>query len=239
VTPPPPIDAAPPTPEGAAAPYTLAPVEGAATVAGVVTAARRRRAPAGVTACGAPAEPAMSVDVAGGVEGALVWIDAVRGKPPAEPGVVDAALTSCRFDPRLAMVPRIGGELAVRNDDPIRHEVAVEWLGLDGQGQPESVAAIPMPLEGASFVLPMPRAGLVRLSCALHPSETGWAMVPPHPYHAVTGSDGRFTIDDVPPGRYRLLAWHPGANGAPVRAETTIEVTAEATAEVTLALPAP
>jgi len=31
-----------------------------------------------------------------------------------------------------------------------------------------------------------------------------------HPYFAVTDAAGRFRLDDVPPGRYRVYAWHEG-----------------------------
>jgi hypothetical protein len=33
-------------------------------------------------------------------------------------------------------------------------------------------------------------------------------VVAPHPYHAVTKADGRFTFDDLPAGSYRLRVWH-------------------------------
>ena len=30
-----------------------------------------------------------------------------------------------------------------------------------------------------------------------------------NPYYAITGADGKFTITDVPPGDYKLVAIHP------------------------------
>jgi hypothetical protein len=35
-------------------------------------------------------------------------------------------------------------------------------------------------------------------------------MVVSHPYYAVTGLEGKFTLTDVPPGEYQLVAWHEG-----------------------------
>ena len=32
-------------------------------------------------------------------------------------------------------------------------------------------------------------------------------VVAPHPFYAVTGDQGEFTLPDVPPGRYTLEVW--------------------------------
>ncbi len=42
----------------------------------------------------------------------------------------------------------------------------------------------------------------------MHPWMTAYIGVVPHPFFAVTGSDGRYTLADVPPGRYTLEVWH-------------------------------
>jgi len=36
----------------------------------------------------------------------------------------------------------------------------------------------------------------------------GYIHVLPHPFFGVTGEDGAFTIDKVPPGTHKLEAWH-------------------------------
>jgi hypothetical protein len=46
-----------------------------------------------------------------------------------------------------------------------------------------------------------------------------------HPYFAVTGADGTFTIKDVPPGKYKIVALH--YKGARTGLEKDIEVTAD------------
>jgi hypothetical protein len=37
---------------------------------------------------------------------------------------------------------------------------------------------------------------------------SAWVRVFNHPYFAVTATDGRFAIRNLPPGQYRLKAWH-------------------------------
>ncbi len=34
----------------------------------------------------------------------------------------------------------------------------------------------------------------------------GWIYVVDNPYYALTGTDGKFSITDVPPGEYSLVA---------------------------------
>jgi hypothetical protein len=36
-----------------------------------------------------------------------------------------------------------------------------------------------------------------------------------HPFFAMTDIDGRYRIDNVPPGTYRLVAWNEGASSEP------------------------
>jgi hypothetical protein len=37
----------------------------------------------------------------------------------------------------------------------------------------------------------------------------GFIMAPTHPYAVVVGEDGSYSIDNIPPGKYTLKAWHP------------------------------
>lgn len=56
----------------------------------------------------------------------------------------------------------------------------------------------------------LPRRGVVELSNA---TSCFWMraylFVDDHPYHACTDPSGRFTLRDVPPGRYELVCWMP------------------------------
>ena len=59
--------------------------------------------------------------------------------------------------------------------------------------------------------VPLSKAGVVALTCeAGHPWMTAYILVADHPYTAVTGDEGRFTIDGVPAGTYRIRMWHEG-----------------------------
>ena len=50
--------------------------------------------------------------------------------------------------------------------------------------------------------------GVYLLLCHVHPEMAAWIVVVPTPYFAVSDDDGAFRLQDVPPGAYKLLAWH-------------------------------
>jgi hypothetical protein len=51
------------------------------------------------------------------------------------------------------------------------------------------------------------KPGIVRVFCDIHSHMSGYVFVFGHPYFAVTDSDGRYVIPQVPAGTYTLLVW--------------------------------
>jgi hypothetical protein len=49
---------------------------------------------------------------------------------------------------------------------------------------------------------------MVPFKCDVHGWMNAYAGVLPHPYFAVTDDSGTFTIKNLPPGTYKLTAWH-------------------------------
>src|SRR5439155_773497 len=53
------------------------------------------------------------------------------------------------------------------------------------------------------------KPGVIHLQCdAGHTWMSGYIVVVEHPYHTTTGNRGTFALADVPPGSYRVKAWH-------------------------------
>ncbi len=48
---------------------------------------------------------------------------------------------------------------------------------------------------------------LFTVKCDVHPWMNAYVAVMSHPYFAVTGEDGKFSID-MPEGTYEIEAWH-------------------------------
>jgi len=94
-----------------------------------------------------------------------------------------------------------------------------------------------LPKNSKEFNLGMPIQGMkltqkfsapevmVKVKCEVHPWMSAYVGVLDHPFFAVTGDDGSFTIKDLPPGEYTLEAWHEkyGTQTATVKVPDTAE----------------
>jgi plastocyanin len=61
---------------------------------------------------------------------------------------------------------------------------------------------------GKSKSVRFDRPGIVRVFCEIHSHMSAFILVFAHRYFAVTDDEGRFRIDNVPPGAYTLVAWN-------------------------------
>lgn len=142
----------------------------------------------------------------GGVAGALVWITDIRaGKPLPLARRFELENADCAWDPRVQATVT-GGTLNVQNFDPlVERAFAVDVASGD------TVAIAPFTDDGQVIpydaLLRVP--GLYEWSVESRPMSRAWVAVFDDPYFAVTGPDGTFTIDSVPPGVHRIRVWHP------------------------------
>jgi plastocyanin len=63
---------------------------------------------------------------------------------------------------------------------------------------------------GRSKSVRFDRPGIVRVFCDIHSHMSAFILVFTHPFFAVTDAEGRYRIDDVPPGNYSVVAWNEG-----------------------------
>ena len=85
---------------------------------------------------------------------------------------------------------------------------------------------------GRSKSVRFDRPGIVRVFCDIHSHMSAFILVFSHPFFSVTGADGRYRIENVPPGSYTLVAWNEGvasasrsvivADGTPTEADFTL-----------------
>jgi plastocyanin len=117
---------------------------------------------------------------------------------PAEPVVIEQK--GCWFGPRVLGI-QVGQTLKVTNSDPVTHnihplaQVNREW----NQSQEPGAEALTR-----KFTQP---EVMIRVKCNIHGWMHAWVGVVVHPYFAVTGADGTFTLRNVPPGNYTIEIW--------------------------------
>ncbi len=139
--------------------------------------------------------------------GSVVYIDALPGKTfpaPAKPFVMDQK--SLQFQPHVLAVP-LGATVQFVNSDKVQHNIF--WPSINGNKKMSHNMGTWPTGEERSFKFDT--AGVVPLLCNVHPEMSGYIIVSPTPYYAVTDASGNFKIADVPDGSYTVSAWHEGA----------------------------
>lgn len=150
--------------------------------------------------------------------------DAEKGKPFDMPKVRIEA-KDCDFIP-FVNVLRNEDVITVVNMDPVEHDIqGYETARARGA---RVLFNRPLPMNpfhevagmfGKEYLPGEPMVEKIQLrkgrnvfvmQCGFHPYMFSWGLVLDNPYYAITPEDGTFEISDIPPGEYRLTAWHAG-----------------------------
>ena len=118
---------------------------------------------------------------------------------PPDPVVLDQKY--CTFEPHV-VAAMVGQEMLLRNSDRLLHSSH----SMDSDATP--LFNFALPTVGQRRIEPFQAVETFKVKCDLHPWMSAWVRVLPNPYFDVTRTDGTFTIRDLPPGAYRLKAWH-------------------------------
>jgi Protein of unknown function (DUF2012). len=106
----------------------------------------------------------------------------------------------CQYFPHVIGI-QTGQELDVVNDDPTLHNV-------HSLSKVNSQFNAAQPKQGMRLVKRFDKAETFRVKCEVHGWMGAYIGVFEHPFFAVTGEDGSFTIKGLPAGEYTLEAWH-------------------------------
>lgn len=143
--------------------------------------------------------------VAAETRNVVVYLEAGPGTPrrPAAPGPAQVMRQQgMAFEPHVLVI-QAGSTVEFPNADPIFHNVfSLSKAATFDLGRYPS---------GASRSVRFDRPGLVKVFCHIHSDMSAVILVLDHPYFAIPDTDGRYRIDGVPPGDYRVTAWHERA----------------------------
>ena len=120
-------------------------------------------------------------------------------QPPKPPVTAVLDQRNLKFDTGLIVIP-VGSTVEFPNSDAIFHNV----FSLS-KTQPFDLGFYP---RGQSRSIKFTHAGIFQVYCHIHANMYAAIVVTDSPWFAKPGPDGSFSWDGVPPGRYRLEAWH-------------------------------
>ena len=178
------------------------------------------------------------VNEQGEVRNVVVLLEGVMEGKPFSLSVPRVEARDCRFLPFTTVV-RSGHGIEVVNMDPVMHDIqAYETstamgtrvlfnspLSFNRRHHRGDLHATHDHRPGESLVrqfqLSKKRRTFV-MQCGFHAYMQSWAIAVDNPYYVLTDENGRFSLEDVPPGTYDLRAWHPGIKQV-VKQQVTIE----------------
>ena len=144
-----------------------------------------------------------------------------RGEPPGEGEFrygggeqlsLEILTKGCNFGPFTGVLT-LDEPVRLLNHDPIKH-ILHSVSSKDDKGlilrtihnrelRPDTTA------EQTFHASKLKKDRVVGIHCNRHDFMQSWLYVVTSPYYSISDQEGTFTIDQVPPGRYELLAWHP------------------------------
>jgi hypothetical protein len=165
----------------------------------------------------------------------LKGVPAKAADASVAPAVIDQK--GCLYTPQIIAL-QAGQKLVAKNSDPQLHNIRINpevqankdaSSGKFSLGQAEGAPDLTYTFPAAE--------NFMKFQCDVHPWMYAWVTVIDNPYFAVTGKDGKFTIKNVPPGKYTITAMHYKAAKEGMNKEIEVKDSG-ATADFTLEVPA-
>jgi plastocyanin len=150
----------------------------------------------------APTEEDVVTGPAGELANVFVYIKDIKGNFPAPSTPVVIDQKGCQYHPHVNAV-MVGQPLQIKNDDATLHNVHAMPVANSqfNEGQP---------VQGmiSTKHLDKPEMTPFKIKCDVHGWMKSYMAVMPHPFYSVSQANGTFTIANLPPGQYTVVAWH-------------------------------
>ena len=148
----------------------------------------------------------ISGTISGAKGASVVYVNAPAGKTypaPKEKQTLDQK--GLMFQPHI-MVVQQGTTVDFLNSDNVAHNVF--WPSISGNKKlSHNMGTWP---KDQNKPFKFDNSGVVTLLCNVHPEMSGFLVVSPSPYYAVSDENGKYKIENVPEGAYSVTIWHEG-----------------------------
>jgi plastocyanin len=152
----------------------------------------------------APLTHFYAVGAKGELADVIVSLKGVTGKSTgASAPPVELDQKGCIYSPSILAV-QTGQKIIVKNNDTCVHNVHTKPTA-EGNAESNDVQMAGGADLTYTFAKPEP---FLKFQCDVHPWMFAWVTVIDSPYFAVSDKDGKFTIKNVPPGKYTVEAVH-------------------------------
>jgi len=108
----------------------------------------------------------------------------------------------CLYTPQILAI-QTGQKLTVRNSDPCIHNVHTTSKAGNTEHNDVQMSGGP----DLTYTFDKPEM-FMKFQCDVHPWMFAWVTLFDSPYYAISGTDGKFVIKNVPPGKYTVVADH-------------------------------
>lgn len=166
------------------------------------------------------------VGTAGAFQEVVILIEGIEEGKPFEFPTPRVESVDCKFEPFITIV-RNRADVEIVNMDPVLHDIQAYETSERGA---RVLFNVPLPMNERFSKQALMTGGRVKhlagrvmkqkvkvgkgrnvfvMQCGFHAYMESWGLAVEHPYFAKTGEDGRYSIEDIPPGTYSVLVWHP------------------------------
>lgn len=170
------------------------------------------------------------------MQGVVMVVEGVNAGKPFTISIPKIEARDCQFLPFTTVVRSDHG-IEVVNMDPVMHDIqAYETsvaqgtrvlfnspLPFNQKHHRENIHATHEHVPGKSMVhqfqLSKDRKTFV-MQCGFHAYMESWAIAVDNPYFTFTSETGSYEISGIPPGTYRLRAWHPSVKREEIQTVT-------------------
>jgi len=142
-----------------------------------------------------------------GLKDTVIKLVGVQKGKPFPNQIQKLVMNRCHI-PKYVIGIRNGETLLLENTDPIRHEVAAYEFTDRGVSQ-RSHRPVDANTSQARVVFVKQGTEKFLIKCNLHPFLQSRGVMVDNPYYVISDEEGSFAINDIPPGTYKVIAWHP------------------------------